>query len=265
MSAHFLPPTLEHSLFTKLAIRFWHSVIYLLDIAKRNCFWGRTSLKVQEQCRSLTTVLQYHRHFKYKTNKLHVSLDFYLAKLLHFVKKKKKSKIPETWNWLRANNRYYRYNITDKTQSITDMITLLNVCLVTVRLKWINYCKWGGLPALSVIGLFLLFTLLPTNVPSNIHLNMNKKISLKIEGQDHTQYYLLWAKLDPQESLSSLRLQPPQAGCCTLPKRSAHLVPQDGVWCRLLAPRSICIHCICFRWLQDEIGPCKGWLTLHIT
>ena len=165
MSAHFLPPTLEHSLFTKLAIRFWHSVIYLLDIAKRNCFWGRTSLKVQEQCRTLTTVLQYHRRFKYKTNKLHVSLDFYLAKLLHFVKKKKKSKIAETWNWLRANNRYCRYNITDKTQSITDMITLLNVCLVTVRLKWINYCKWGGLPALSVIGLFLLSTFLPTYVP----------------------------------------------------------------------------------------------------
>ena len=97
------------------------------------------------------------------------------------------------------------------------MITLLNVCLVTVRLKWINYCKWGGLPALSVIGLFLLSTLLPTNVPSNIHLNMNKKIySLKIEEQDHTQYYSLWAKLDPRESLSSLRLQPPQPGSCTL-------------------------------------------------
>ena len=39
---------------------------------------------------------------------------------------------------------------------------------------------------------FLLSTLLPTNVPSNIHLNMNKKIySLKIEEQDHTQYYSL--------------------------------------------------------------------------
>lgn len=76
-------------------------------------------------------------------------------------------------------------------------------------------------------------TLLPTNIPSNIHLNMNKKIySLKTEEQDHTHYYSLWTKLDPQELLSSLRLQPPQPGCRTLLRRSgpaAHLVPEDGV------------------------------------
>lgn len=37
----------------------------------------------------MTTVIQYHRRFKCKTNKLHVSLDFYVAKLPHFVKNKK--------------------------------------------------------------------------------------------------------------------------------------------------------------------------------
>ena len=158
------------------------------------------------------------------------------------------------WNLLRAH-------------SITDTITLVDVCLVTIRLKWIIYCKWGGLPALSVIGLFLMSTLLPNNIPSNIHLNMNKKIcSLKIEEQDHTHYYLLWTKLDPRESLSSLRLQPPQPGSRTLRRSdlSAHLVPEDGVCCRLLTLRNICIHHICFRWPQDEISPCKGCPTLHV-
>ena len=89
MSAHSIPLTSEHSLFIKLATHFWHSVvIYLLDISKRNCFWRRTSLKVQRQYRILTTVLQFHRHFQYKTNKLHMSLYFHLAKLLHFIYKK---------------------------------------------------------------------------------------------------------------------------------------------------------------------------------
>ena len=110
----------EHSLFTKLAIHFWHSVIYLLDIAKRNCFWRRTSLKVQGQCIILTTVLQYHRCFKCKTKKLHMSLDFYLAELLHFVKKRKV--------------KFQRHEIV--SESITDITDIILQIKLRVLQIW---------------------------------------------------------------------------------------------------------------------------------
>ena len=66
--------------------------------------------------------------FKCKTNKLHVSLDFCLAGLLHFVLKKVKFQRHKIVSDSITD-------ITDKTQSITDTITLSSVCPVTVRLK----------------------------------------------------------------------------------------------------------------------------------